>query len=286
MLLLRPEGHRIIRYARTDRPPRKRPWPVGELLIVFLLLKVYGHVRSLADTRYGAALAHGRDVLDAERRLHLNVELVLNRWLTRHRILSRMAVEIYQHAHTGLTMTVLLWCYLAGPGIYRPARNALVLINLVGLTVFFVLPVMPPRLLPGAGFTDSVALAGFGTTHRGPVAADQYAAMPSLHLAWAVWVMVVAVALLRSYRARWLAVLHPVMTAFVVVATANHYILDVLAGVTVAAAAVLATGLVWAGHGTAYARGQLIRRRGADDASTSPPRTVVDPEHSRGSAVG
>ncbi|MEO3829181.1 phosphatase PAP2 family protein [Actinomadura sp. B10D3] len=255
-----PEGRRTGRDSDVRRPRRKRPWLVGELAIVYVLLEVYGQVRKLAHTRYDAALAHGRGILHLEDHLGLDFELRANLWVTRHHDLSQVSVWIYQHMHTGLTMWVLLLCYLTGPGVYRPARNALVLINLVGLAVFFALPVMPPRLLPGEGFVDSVAHAGFGTTHSPPLPADQYAAMPSLHLAWAVWVAVVILALLRPFRVRWVAVLHPITTAVVVVLTANHYVLDVVAGVAVAMAALSATGLVWAGHGTLYAGGQLIRR--------------------------
>ncbi|WP_433475962.1 phosphatase PAP2 family protein [Spirillospora sp. CA-142024] len=234
---------------------------IGELVIAYVLLEVYRDVRKLADTRYGAALAHGRDVLGVEDRLGLDVELGVNRWLTRHHDLSQVSVWIYQHMHTNLTMIILLLCYLTGPDVYRPARNALVLTNLAGLVVFFVLPVMPPRLLPGEGFVDSVAGAGFGTTHSPPLPANQYAAMPSLHMAWALWVALVIMALLRRYRVRWVAVLHPVTTAVVVVVTANHYVLDVVAGAAVAMAALSATGLVWAGSGTPYAGGQLIARK-------------------------
>jgi hypothetical protein len=231
------------------------------LAIVFVLLEVYGYARSLAHTRYGAALANGRNILDVEDHLGLDVELGVNRWLTRHHDVSQVAVWLYQHTHTGLTMTVLLLCYLVGPDVYRPARNALVLTNLVGLAVFFVLPVMPPRLLPDGGFVDSVADAGFGVTHSAPLPADQYAAMPSLHVGWALWVAVVVMTLLRHYRVRWVAVLHPISTAVVVVLTANHYVLDVVAGAAVTMAALLGTGLIWAGSGTLYAGGQLISRK-------------------------
>lgn len=256
-----PEGRRTGCDSDVRRPRRKRPWLVGELVIVYVLVEVYGHVRKQAHTRYDAALAHGRGILHMEGHLGLDFELRANLWLTRHHDLSQVTVWIYQHMHTGLTMWVLLLCYLTGPGVYRPARNALVLINLVGLAVFFALPVMPPRLLPDEGFVDSVAHAGFGTTHSPPLPADQYAAMPSLHLAWAVWVAMVGLTLLRPFRVRWVAVLHPITTAVVVVLTANHYVLDVVAGAAVAMAALSATGLIWAGNGTLYAGGQLIRRK-------------------------
>jgi PAP2 superfamily len=240
-----------------------------------VLLQVYGYIRSLADTRYGPARAHGQDVLSIEKHLGIDVELRTNHWLTRHHDLSEVAVWIYQHMHTGFTMGILLLCYLAGPGVYRPARNALVATNLVGLVVFFVLPVMPPRLLPDVGFVDSVAMAGFGTVHSpGGVEADQFAAMPSLHMGWAVWGAVVIMALLPRHRVRWIAVLHPIVTAIVVVITANHYVLDVIAGVAVSMAALFGTGLVWAGNGTIYAGGQLIKRN--RPAPVPDPADVVD----------
>ena len=101
-----------------------------------------------------------------------------------------------------MTLAVLGWCYLRRPDAYRGARNALVLTNVIGLAVFYLYPVMPPRLLPGGGYVDAVAAAGFGSSHTGPVPADQYAAMPSLHLAWAVWTASVAMLLLARYRVR------------------------------------------------------------------------------------
>lgn len=278
---MRPERRRTGRDTGVRRLRRKRPWLVGELAIVYALLEVYGYVRKLADTRYGTALAHGRDILAIERHLGLDVELSANQWLTRHHDVSQVSVWVYQHMHTNLTMIVLLLCYVAGPDVYRPARNALVSINLVGLLVFFVLPVMPPRLLPGSGFVDTVAGAGFGITHSPPLPADQYAAMPSLHVAWAVWVAAVIMALLRRYRVRWAATAHPISTAVAVVVTANHYVLDVVAGAAVAMAALLATGLVWARTGTLYAGGQLIARKKPDpppapDAAAEAPHTPDD----------
>ncbi|MFA1539802.1 phosphatase PAP2 family protein [Actinomadura monticuli] len=262
-------GRRTGRDTGAPRLRRKRPWLVGELAIVFVLLEVYGYVRKMAHTRYEAALSHGREILAIEDHLALDFEVDANRWLHEHHDLAQVAVWLYQHMHTGLTMWVLLACYLFGPDIYRPARNALVLTNLVGLLVFFVLPVMPPRLLPHRGYIDSVAHAGFGTTHSPPVPADQYAAMPSLHMAWALWVALVIMTMLHRYRVRWVFLLHPITTAVVVVVTANHYVLDVVAGVAVAMATVLGTGLVWARSGTAYAGGQLVARKRSAPGSAS-----------------
>jgi len=272
MLISRPKQQDPDRGAPTGRPRRKllffggkRPFLGGELLIVFVLLEVYGELRKLADTRYATALSHAQDILRFERFLHLDVELGMNRWLTEHRLPERMASEWYQHTHTWFTIAILLWCYLSGSSIYRPARNSLILINLVGLAIFFAVPVMPPRLIPDGGYIDTVADAGYGVTHSDPITMSpaQYAAMPSLHMAWSLWVMIVAFLLLRRYRVKWLAIIHPAMTGIVIMATANHYLMDVAAGAAVAVASFVAVGLVWAGEGTPYFGGQLIRRHRA-----------------------
>jgi membrane-associated phospholipid phosphatase len=167
-----------------------------------------------------------------------------------------------------VTLVVLGWCYLRRQDAYRGARNALVLTNVAGLAVFFLYPVMPPRLLPGGGYVDAVAAAGFGSSHTGPVPADQYAAMPSLHLAWAVWTASVGMLLLDRHRVRVLWLLHPVLTAVAVVVTANHYVLDVLAGVAVAVLALLASRAQITLRRTRMARTQAPGRSGTQTVSS------------------
>jgi membrane-associated phospholipid phosphatase len=225
--------------VRTDDRVRRSNL-LGELAVVLVLVKVYDWVRSLEATRSGPALRHAEHLLDVERWLHIDVELAATHWLAAHQPLSLIAAWWYQFAHLSVTLTVLAWCWWRRPDLYRRARNALVLTNVAGLLVFLVLPMMPPRLLPGGGYVDAAAAAGFGPPHAGPVAADQYAAMPSLHLAWATWTAAVAITLLAGRRGRRLVLLYPAVTAVVVVVTGNHYVLDVVAGVAVAVLALLA----------------------------------------------
>lgn len=219
---------------RERRRLSSRPFLLGELFVVFLLLEVYDFVKSLESVRMGAALHNGQDVLAIESALHIDVEHSANQWLAQHESLSTLLVWWYQYSHISGTMAVLTCCYLWFPHIYRSSRNALVLTNVVGMLVFVLLPVMPPRLLPHTGFVDSVAQAGFGSTHGGPVEPAQFAAMPSLHLAWALWVALVAFAMLRGRQHRYLVFLYPVLTTIAVIATGNHYVLDVAAGVSLA----------------------------------------------------
>jgi hypothetical protein len=226
------------------RTPRLRPRLWGELLVVLALVKIYDLVRGLANTREDEALGHGFDVLHLEARLHIEIDHPLNHWLVRSSLLTHLAAGWYQFIHLTVTLSVLALCWWFAPAAYRRARNSLVLINLVGLTVFWAYPVAPPRLLPGAGFFDASAMAGLGTGPAGPVSPNLYAAMPSLHLAWATWTVVVARILLKEHRvARRLTPVYATITAVVVVSTANHYVLDVVAGVAVGLASVYVTRL-------------------------------------------
>lgn len=228
---------RPLLYVRSIAS-RRRPHLLGELLIVFVLLRVYDMARARAEVRQGAALLHGREILDLERWLRIDLEHAANVWVTSQHALSLAASYFYQFAHVTVTLTVLGLCWLRRPEIYRAARNALVITNIVGLTVFLLLPVAPPRLLPGETFVDAVALAGFGTTHGGPVAADQYGALPSLHLAWAVWATLTAMRLLGTSPWRRLCWIYPALVTVGVVVTGNHYLLDAVAGTSVALLAV------------------------------------------------
>jgi hypothetical protein len=225
-------------------PLVRRPHLAVELLVVLCLLRVYDLVRAAADTRRATAVRHGRGVLHLEQLAHLDVERSLDHWAAAHRLVSLPTSYVYEYAHVTVTMSVLAWVWWRRAGLYRVARNALVLTNVAGLAVFYLVPVAPPRLLPGAGFVDTVALAGFGTTHGGPVAADQYGAMPSLHLAWAVWsAVVVGWVLVRPLHRR-LLLLYPVLVTGVVVLTGNHYLLDAVAGTAVALVSLHLAGLV------------------------------------------
>lgn len=232
---------------RAARVARARPRLIGELLIVLVLVGIYDFVRRLAPTREAEAMAHGRGILRLEAVLRLDVELAFNRFLTGSRALTELAAGWYQFAHLTVTLTVLACCYVWRPELYRSARNSLVVVNVIGLVVFWAFPVAPPRLLPGLDFIDAGVLAGYGSGPAGPIPADQFAAMPSLHVAWATWTVIVLRAMLiaRPWPRR-LIPAYAALTSLVVVVTANHYLLDVVAGIAVGLIASGVTGLTTA----------------------------------------
>jgi PAP2 superfamily len=229
--------------ART-RARRSRWWV--EALAVGWLLWLYDSLANFAPLRLHAAIDHAWGVLHAEQALHLAPELALDHWADVHRTIGLILSDYYDNAHFLVTLGLLGWLWWKRADIYRPLRNSLVAVNLIGFVVFWRYPVAPPRML--GGFADVVASThAFGSSHSGPLAsqADQVAAMPSLHMAWAAWC---GLALWRISARRWvrvLAVAHPCLTALAVLATGNHFLLDVLAGL---GALALATLLVRVAH--------------------------------------
>lgn len=208
---------------------RPRWW--GELLVIVFLAWAYDTIANLAPLREKLAVAHGSDILSLERSLHIAPEAALNSWLVAHDTLGAILSYYYDNAHFIVTFGLLGWLWWKRADIYRPMRSSLVAINVIGLLVFWLYPVAPPRML--SGFTDVIASSHtFGSWHTGSLAADanQFGAMPSLHIAWAAWCTLVLWRLSSNVWVRAVAVVYPCVTAFAVLATGNHYLLDLLGG--------------------------------------------------------
>ena len=218
-------------------PQARTRWWLEALTIAWLCW-VYDAITNLSPLRLAPALAHAGAVLHLEQTLHLDPELALDRWLAGHHTLGLVVSDYYDNAHFVVTLGLLGWLWWRRADLYRPLRNSLVLVNLIAFAVFWLYPVAPPRMLKG--FTDVVASThAIGSWHSGALAshADELAAMPSLHIAWAVWC---TVALWRLSKRRWLravAVAYPFLTAAAVLATGNHFVLDLLGGLAVIALA-------------------------------------------------
>jgi hypothetical protein len=218
-------------------PRRRRPRWWGEALMVVWLCWIYDAINNLAPIRHGQAVAHARGIYHVERVLHLDPELALDHWLAGHHVLALWVSDYYDNAHFFVTFALIGWLWWRRPDLYRPLRNNLVLINVIGFVVFWLYPLAPPRLLPGSDFVDVVSLShAFGSTHAGALAdsANELAAMPSLHLAWAAWCGLVLWRLLRARglsRLAWLSWLYPAATTAAVLTTGNHFVADLVGGV-------------------------------------------------------
>ena len=254
---------------------RTRWWV--EVLAIGWLVWVYDTISNLAPLRMHVAIAHAQGVLQLERSLHLDPELTLDRWLAGHQTLGLLLSDYYDNAHFIVTFGLLGWLWWKRADIYRPLRNALILVNVLGFAVFWLYPLAPPRMLPG--FTDVVAASGaFGSWHSGALAshANQYAAMPSLHIAWAGWCTLAIWQLTKRTWVRALAVVYPCVTALAVLATGNHFLLDLVGGlatIAISVAIVRVAGLWW--NSRQVGAGQPSRRFVAKSGHGEP-RTAGD----------
>jgi PAP2 superfamily len=216
--------------AAAGRATARTRWWVEALAIAWLCW-VYDAITNLAPLRLHAALSHARGLLSAERTLHIDPEHALDRWLAAHHTLGLALSDYYDNAHFIVTLGLLGLLWWRRADLYRPLRNVLVLVNVLAFAVFWRFPVAPPRMLPG--FVDVVSSThAIGSWHTGALAsqANELAAMPSLHIAWAAWCTLAAWRMWTRAWVRALAVAYPFVTAFAVLATGNHFLLDILGG--------------------------------------------------------
>ena len=249
--------------------PRRARW-VRELGLLAGLYAGYSAARLLGDADLAGATANAHDLLAVERSLHLDVEGPANDAVQAWPLLAIVASYWYSLLHYVVTPAVLVWVYRRRHGDYPRVRNALVIASAIGLVGFTLLPMAPPRMLPG--FVDTLASTSGAGWWGGEASApkglgaltNQLAAMPSLHVGWAVWVAWVVVGLSTHRWVRMVAVAYPVITTLVVVATANHYLLDAVAG-----AAVVAVGFRLARCVARRPAGWHLRRPDQSSASGS-----------------
>ena len=233
------------RVPRRSVVPRRWPWWIEGLLAI-AGYEVYGAIQGATDGERAAAVRHGWSIIHLEQHLHLWVEPAINSWLTPHRLLSIVSDYYYELSHAFVTAAVLVWLWRRHRTVYARWRNTLLGLSLAALAVFWAYPVAPPRLTAPAMTDVLVKYNALGAAHAPKGLIDLYAALPSLHVAWALWCGLAVVAAGRTRR-RWFALLYPAMTTLVVLTTANHYVLDALAGAGLTMAAV---GIAW-----------LLRRR-------------------------
>jgi hypothetical protein len=169
---------------------RRRPPLIGEILVIAWLCWLYDDINNLSPFRASLAFGNGRFLLHVERVLHVDPEAALDHWTSANHTLSWLAGNYYDNVHflTTLGLIALLWWRF--PDQYRPLRNGLVLTNLAAMVIFWLVPTAPPRLLDPSLYADVVGQShAFGSWHTGTLAtaANQLAAMPSMHIGWAAW---------------------------------------------------------------------------------------------------
>jgi PAP2 superfamily len=214
-----------------------------ELAWVAGMLLLYNVGRYIAKHHVGPAFDNAMQIWDFERWLQFPSEQSLQSTLLQAWPWGvEMANNYYATMHFPVTLVFLVWMFLRRPDHYLWIRRSLVILTSAALVGHLAFPLAPPRMLPQLGFVDTGILydmSVYGADGANSLA-NQYAAMPSLHVAWAA---LVAVGLIVSTRTRWrwFWMIHPVITLAVVVVTANHYWLDGIIGLVLLAIALAVT---------------------------------------------
>jgi hypothetical protein len=231
---------------RTIRAALARRRGLREFLFIALIYAMYDGSRFVVAGKESTAFSHAVGVLDIEDKLHFGWEKALNEIVSAHALLAVPADYIYATLHYVVTPIVLVWMWRLHREHYARARTTLMVATVIGLVGFSLLPVAPPRMLPG--FVDTMAQyasAGWwgeqASAPRGVGSfTNQFAAMPSLHVGWALWAGWQLVVHGRHRVTRWFGVFYPALITVVVMATGNHYLLDAVAGVAVVLLAMVA----------------------------------------------
>ena len=198
-----------------------------QLAIWFGFLAAYQLARGVADRNPPQAFQNSLHVIGIERHAHALIELTLQRVVDGSHWLAVLAAWTYWNSEFTVVGLAVLWVYLRRHDAFYRFRNSILLANVIGLLGYVLVPTAPPRVL-GIGFVNQ--------HHDGLVqlAANPYAAMPSLHAADALIVGIVLFSVTRRWwvKAIWLA--WPAWVWFAVMATGNHFWLDCMAGIGVA----------------------------------------------------
>ena len=214
--------------VRRMRPTRGRLAALAaatELAILASLYSVWRLARVLPLAHTGGAIDRGRQIDKLQNALHMPTELSLQHFVLRYDWLARFSNYYYAIVHVPALIAFLVWLFVRHRDQYAPWRNALAIVTAFCVVIRFI-RVAPPRFLTDLGYVDLAS--HYGLSLYGPVGtgvSDQFAAMPSIHVAWAAVVSFGIVAVSTS-RWRWLFLAHLALTMMVVSATGNHWWMD------------------------------------------------------------
>ncbi|UDY23226.1 phosphatase PAP2 family protein [Nocardioides sp. Kera G14] len=247
-----------VRRLRPSRASLTSSAALLEFALISALYSIWRIARELPFTHEDGAIRRAREIDRLQHHLHLPSEIGLQHFALRHEWLAHFANAYYGTVHVPFLIAFLVWLWIWQRDRYPHWRNGLAYVTLGCLIIRFV-RVAPPRFLPELHFVDLASRMGFAVYGSDPSAgvSDQYAAMPSIHVAWAAVVAfgVLATATGRWRWLRWMVFLHLPLTMYAVAATGNHWWLD-----GIVALALLGIGLVF----DSWVRRRLGRPRPSD----------------------
>jgi len=214
---------------------------VANILAFMLLFQVYKLVRKTFIQRAEVVgFDHAHQIVDIQQRLHIFIEPGLQKWAMSHEWLIRSLNWYYAGFMWGFYLCCLA-AMIYSPERYRELRRVFLLTMVLALPWYVIYPLAPPRFMPEYGFFDTLKLYGPNYFKEGGmVTANQFAAMPSMHIGWTtVGAFMLAAAIPYRRIGPTLAVLHVSIMTITVMATGNHYVLDAIGGWMIVGAAFL-----------------------------------------------
>jgi membrane-associated phospholipid phosphatase len=206
-------------------------WALGQAGLVLLLVCVYFGVRGLTVGSTKDAVDHAHDITTFEERLHLDVEEALQDPASHSEVIVTIANWVYIWGHWPIIIVTMIWLLRWHSDAFRRLRDAMMLSGAIGMVIYATYPVAPPRLAD-LGLIDTVTENSRAyRVLQPPAFVNQYAAMPSLHAGWDLLVGIAIVTAASSVALRIIGYAMPTLMAVAVVLTANHYVVDVIAGV-------------------------------------------------------
>jgi hypothetical protein len=238
-------GDRLLRALRAALPAGVRD-AVKQLLILFSAFVAYDMIRVSALGREVDAIRHSEALVHLERALHIFWEPAMQAAALDTTASIDTLNWVYSRVHLPAIAITLGWIYLRHFPEWRLYRNAFLLMNFIGVTVFALLPLAPPRLVVESTMIDTKYLVSGHEVHSGVLSfvTNPYAAMPSLHLGFALFTSLALWNLARGRAARICAVVYAFVILVSIVTTGNHYLLDGLAGAATLALAFALSGLI------------------------------------------
>ena len=218
-----------------------------EAAVVVVAFLVYYAIRGAVVDRAGEAMARAMDLITLEQDLGIYWELEMQRWILDSKPAIRALNWIYFWGHMPIVIATAIYLYVRHRPTYFLVRNAFLASGAIGVLMYWAFPVAPPRLVPFAGFIDTMAVfdrMGYQAQET-QAFVNPYAAIPSLHFGWSMLLGAVVCWVGRARRSLIvLGVLWPVAMFFAVVMTGNHFILDAVAGAVVSFAGLAIAYLV------------------------------------------
>jgi hypothetical protein len=235
---LRPTMGRLLNDARFSLAPFTQDDVWRQAMIMLLCYVAYDFSRALAQGREAIALANGVFFMNLEKALGIWWEPWIQARVSSVDPLMTLLVWVYQYAHLPIIIGAMVWVFTQRRGWWILYRNWFLAMNFVAVIVFALLPTAPPRMIFTSGVADINFLHGV-RQHilENGLLANPFAAMPSLHFGYALFIGIMLYTLVHGRWTRYLGFAYAVVVLVAIVATGNHFIIDAGAGALVVLAA-------------------------------------------------